>query len=77
MTIYTIGHSVHTIDVFIKLLKKNGVDTVADVRSSPYSAYSPQFNREALKSSLEKNGLKYVFMGDQLGARYETAKLRV
>ncbi len=69
MEIYTIGHSTHTIENFIKLLEKNGINYIADVRSSPYSKYSPQFNREALKSELEKKGIKYVFMGNELGAR--------
>jgi len=69
MQIFTIGHSTHKIEDFIGLLKKNGIDTIADVRSSPYSKYSPQFNRENLKLELEKNTIKYVFMGDELGAR--------
>lgn len=69
MEIYTIGHSTHTIEDFIKLLVNNGINSIADVRSSPYSKYSPQFNRDALKLELEKKGIKYVFMGDELGAR--------
>jgi uncharacterized protein (DUF488 family) len=69
MQIFTIGHSTHNIEEFIGLLKKNGIDSIADVRSSPYSKYSPQFNSENLKPELEKNKIKYVFMGDELGAR--------
>ncbi len=69
MEIYTIGHSYHKIEDFIKLLLKNGITSIADVRSSPYSKYSPQYNRENLKPEMEKNGIKYVFMGDELGAR--------
>lgn len=68
-TLYTVGHSVHTIEHFIAILKKNEIDAVADVRSLPYSKFTPQFNREALKESLKNEGIKYVFLGDELGAR--------
>jgi uncharacterized protein (DUF488 family) len=69
MQIFTIGHSNHKIEKFIELLKANNIDTIADVRSSPYSKYNPQFNKENLKSELEKYDIKYVFMGKELGAR--------
>jgi len=69
MDIFTVGHSNHKIEKFIELLVKNGINSIADVRSSPYSQYSPQFNRENIKSELEKNNIKYVFMGAELGAR--------
>jgi uncharacterized protein (DUF488 family) len=42
---------------------------VADVRSSPYSRFNPQFNRQALESRLSKTHIAYVFLGEQLGAR--------
>jgi len=67
--LYTIGHSVHPIDYFIELLKMNEIDAVADVRSSPYSKFTPQFNREPLKKSLKGQGIRYVFLGEELGAR--------
>ena len=69
--IYTIGHSTHSIENCIGLLRKNGVTALADVRSHPYSRYNPQFNREPLKSSLKADGLEYVFLGKELGARSE------
>lgn len=80
-TLYTVGHSVHPIDHFIAILKKNEIDAVADVRSSPYSKFTPQFNREALKDFLKSEGIHYVFLGDELGARrdepqcYENGKV--
>lgn len=67
--LYTVGHSVHPIDHFIKILKMNRIDAVADVRSSPYSKFTPQFNREPLKKSLNDHGIRYVFLGEELGAR--------
>lgn len=67
--LYTIGHSVHPVDRFIEILRMNRIEAVADVRSSPYSKFMPQFNRESLKKSLRGFGINYVFLGKELGAR--------
>lgn len=69
--VMTIGHSTHPIDVFIALLKQHGVTALADVRSSPRSRFNPQFNKEDLQASLKAAGIKYVFLGRELGARSE------
>ena len=45
------------------------IGAIADVRSSPYSAWLPHFNRETLKEALSNAGIVYVFLGDELGAR--------
>lgn len=66
--IFTVGHSSHTLEHFLGLLERHGVNAIADVRSSPYSRYN-QFNREALKASLRSIGIAYVFLGQELGAR--------
>ena len=68
-TIYTIGHSNHDIEAFIALLRLHGVTAIADVRSHPASRRFPQFDRKALKASLETAGIQYVFLGEGLGAR--------
>lgn len=67
--IFTIGHSTHRIERFVELLKKHGITALADVRSSPYSRFNPQFNRESLKKTLRESGISYVFLGEELGAR--------
>ncbi len=67
--IYTIGHSKHPLDRFVALLQQHGVDAIADVRSTPYSRFNPQFNREKLQGSLAAAGIRYVFLGEELGAR--------
>jgi uncharacterized protein (DUF488 family) len=67
--IYTIGHSNHPIDRFIALLQQHGVDALADVRSTPYSRFNPQFRKERLQAALADAGIRYVFLGDELGAR--------
>jgi len=68
-TIYTIGHSNHSLEYFIALLRQHGIDVLCDVRSTAYSRTNPQFNREVLRRVLEKNGIVYVFLGKELGAR--------
>jgi uncharacterized protein (DUF488 family) len=67
--IFTIGHSTHRIEQFVELLKKHDITALADVRSSPYSRFNPQFNKERIKNTLLDNGINYVFLGDELGAR--------
>ncbi len=67
--VLTIGHSIHSLDAFVALLQQHDVTALADVRSAPYSRLNPQFNREALEQSLIAHGIKYVFLGRELGAR--------
>ncbi len=67
--IYTVGHSNHPIDRFLGLLLPHGISALADVRSTPYSRFNPQFRREKLQASLAEAGIDYVFLGEELGAR--------
>jgi len=67
--IHTIGHSDHATQEFIDLLRRYEIALVVDVRSQPYSRWTPQFNRETLKRDLEGAGIAYRFMGDLLGGR--------
>ncbi len=69
--ILTVGHSNHPIERFIGLLQPHGVTALADVRSTPYSRFNPQFRREKLQAALAAGGIQYVFLGAELGARSE------
>lgn len=75
--IHTVGHSVHSFEQFLSLLLKNDITAVADVRSSPYSRYAPQFNREILKNELKRANVAYVFLGAELGARSDDSSCYV
>jgi len=68
-TVLTIGHSKHSIEKFIGLLRPHSVSAVVDVRSQPYSKFNPDFNREVLARSLPMQGIAYIFLGKELGAR--------
>ncbi len=67
--LYTIGHSNHTIDYFIALLKRHKINMVVDVRSVPYSRYCPQFDKNAVSVALQAVNIQYMFLGRELGAR--------
>ena len=69
--VFTIGHSNHSEQHFLELLTKHGIQVLADVRSQPFSKYTPHFNREYLQGTLRDCRIKYLFMGDQLGGRPE------
>lgn len=69
ITIYTIGHSNLSRAEFINLLKNQGIEILVDVRSTPFSKYSPQFNKDNLKEAISDAGIRYHYLGKTLGGR--------
>ncbi|MGB9625258.1 MAG: DUF488 family protein [Phycisphaerae bacterium] len=69
LTFWTLGHSSADVDHLFHLLREQRVDILADVRSSPYSQYAPQANREVLAAVADRCGVQYVFLGEELGGR--------
>ena len=69
LALLSIGHSTHPIEVFVEHLRGHAVESVADVRSTPFSRFNPQFNRHALERDLEAAGIRYLFLGEELGGR--------
>ena len=67
--IFTIGYGKRSIGKFILELTRQKIEYLIDVRSVPYSRFSPAFNREMFSLSLDQHGVKYVFMGEVLGGR--------
>ena len=67
--LYTVGHSNQTFEEFMQLLVPHEIDCIIDVRSMPYSKYTPQFNSEQLKAHLNKHGILYAHFGNEFGAR--------
>ncbi len=72
-SIFTIGHSTHTIGEFVALLRAHKVKTVADVRTIPKSRHNPQFNEEELKLSLRRARIGYKHL-EKLGGLRHAAK---
>lgn len=73
LTIYTIGHSTHSLEEFLNMLQSFDIKIVADIRSLPGSRKYPQFNKEDLKISLEEAGIKYLHLAN-LGGRRKVKK---
>ena len=71
--LYTIGHSTHTIKEFVAMLHAHQIDCVVDVRTIPKSRYVPWFNKDRLKASLSKEGIRYIHMVE-LGGLRKTSK---
>lgn len=69
LAIYTIGHSSHSQEAFLGLLRQHAIAALADVRSSPYCRYAVHFNKEEIQHALSKKGIRYLAAGDALGGR--------
>jgi uncharacterized protein (DUF488 family) len=69
ISVFTIGHSTHSYEHFLSLLRASGITAVADVRTTPFSRHFPHFNEAALRSELKLDGISYVFLGKELGGR--------
>jgi uncharacterized protein (DUF488 family) len=69
LKLFTIGHSNHSLEKFIRLLDDNGIMTLVDIRSAPHSRYNPQFNKENLEMALPQHDIQYAFAGKFLGGR--------
>jgi uncharacterized protein (DUF488 family) len=73
-SVSTIGHSNHPADKFLRLLRLHGVELLADVRSHPFSRFSPHFSRKRLEQALGQASIGYLFLGDALGGRPKAAE---
>ena len=70
-TLYTVGHSRRSSEELLQLLKYVGIRQVIDIRAYPHSARHPWFNDAALRSLLEAAGIRYRWLGRELGGRRE------
>ena len=60
-TLYTSGYQGLTIEQFIARLKQAGVETLVDIRATPYSR-KPDFSKQTLAHHLELAGIAYRHM---------------
>lgn len=67
--VHTIGYGSRSFADFTGELGRYAITCVVDVRSSPYSRFSPDFGKQALEPALTSLGLRYVFLGEALGGR--------
>ncbi len=71
--VYTIGHSTHSFDDFVQMLRSFNIKVLADVRRFPGSRKYPQFNKENIETALKKNGIAYTHL-EALGGRRKVQK---
>ncbi len=69
LKLYTVGHSNQSLEEFLSLLQRHGINCIVDVRSVPASKYAPQFNEENLKYFLKSFDIQYLHFGYEFGAR--------
>ena len=67
--ILTIGYGHRSMPEFVAALKSAGVTHILDVRTAPYSRFKPEFSREPLAAAVKTLGIRYVFMGAELGGQ--------
>ena len=67
--IYTIGHSTHTLEEFVAMLKSFNIELLVDIRSFPGSRKFPHFNKENLPASLAENNIEYIHLKNLGGRR--------
>jgi uncharacterized protein (DUF488 family) len=59
MRVFTIGHGTRPADELVECLQAAGVGTLVDIRRFPGSRRNPQFNKEALATTLASAGMTY------------------
>jgi uncharacterized protein (DUF488 family) len=69
--IFTIGHSNHEPDHFRRLLSEHEIEVLVDVRSWPRSRYVEWADAAVLPELIAEAGVKYLFLGKELGGRPE------
>lgn len=67
--LFSIGHSNHALATFLELLRQYQIEVLVDARSHPYSRYAPHFDLSSIKDAVVRVGIKYLFMGKELGGR--------
>lgn len=72
-TLYTIGHSSHSLQDFLIILKTYHITHLVDVRTIPKSRHVPWFNQKKLQKSLLNNRITYIHM-PKLGGLRRTNK---
>lgn len=56
--LYSLGYQLRSVDEFVQVLSRAGVDVVVDVREVPWSR-KPGFSKTALEGALEAAGIAY------------------
>ena len=67
-TVWTIGHSTHSLEEFVAMLHSFQIQMLVDIRNFPGSRRYPHFNKDALEVSLPSHDIQYMHL-KELGGR--------
>jgi uncharacterized protein (DUF488 family) len=67
--VYTIGHSTRTFDELVRILRAFEIDVLVDIRTVPRSRHNPQFNQDALRTTLRSRRIRYAHLPELGGLR--------
>src|SRR5437879_8546825 len=73
--LFTIGHSSADWQTFLAALQQFEITLLIDVRSRPRSPRFPHFSQPELEQSLCNAGIRYLFLGEELGGRPDDPKV--
>lgn len=68
-TVFTIGHSTHSLEEFVALLGLNSIESLVDIRTVPKSRRNPHFHTDSLKTSIPEHGIAYRHLASLGGWR--------
>lgn len=68
-TVYTIGYAGFPIEKFVETLRGHGVSALVDVRSTPFSGFHQDYNKDQLERTLNKAHIYYRNYAREFGAR--------
>jgi uncharacterized protein (DUF488 family) len=70
--LYTVGHSRHSTEQLLSMLRAYQVTRLVDVRRIPFSRLNPQFNCDRLADDLAQHQISYQHLEDLGGLRDPT-----
>src|SRR5437660_4239741 len=68
ISLFTVGHSTHSLEDFLALLTNHNIEALVDIRRFPGSRKFPHFNQDNLAAALQKAGIDYRWL-ESLGGR--------
>lgn len=72
-TVYTIGHSTHSLKELVEMLQSFNILVLVDIRHFPSSRKYPHFNKENFAAELQKARISYIHL-KELGGRRKVQK---
>lgn len=74
--VWTVGHGQRDFADLERELAANGITTLVDVRSQPFSRRAPEFTKAPLEEQCADASIHYRWLGDRLGGRPGDPSLR-